>query len=56
MLNLGNFNGLLQAFMDLPEVDQLLETVAAEDATMYRILNEQSIEKILETEKKIEEN
>ena len=41
MLNLGNFNSLLQAFMDLPEVDQLLEAVDGEEATIYKILDDQ---------------
>ena len=50
MLNIGNFNALLQAFMDLPEVDQLLEMVAGEDAAIYKILDEQTVEMILEKE------
>ena len=56
MLNLGNFNGLLQAFMDLPEVDQLLEVVAPEDAATYMVLDEQSVAHILALEKKIEDS
>ena len=47
MLNLSNFNALLQAFMDLPEVDQLLELVAGEDLATYKVLDEQSIVQIL---------
>ena len=50
MLNIGNFNALLQAFMDLPEVDRLLEMVAGEDAAIYKILDEQTVEMILEKE------
>ena len=56
MLNLGNFNGLLQAFMDLPEVNQLMESVEHEDAAIYKILDQQTIDQILEAEAKIEEN
>ena len=56
MLNLSNFNALLQAFMDLPEVDQLLELVAGEDIATYKVLDEQSIAQILELEKKIEDS
>jgi len=56
MLNLSNFNALLQAFMDLPEVDQLLELVAGEDLATYKVLDEQSIAQILELEKKIEDS
>ena len=56
MLNLGNFNSLLQAFMDLPEVNQLMESVEHEDAAIYKILDQQTIDQILEAEAKIEEN
>ena len=56
MLNLSNFNALLQAFMDLPEVDQLLELVVGEDLATYKVLDEQSIAQILELEKKIEDS
>ena len=56
MLNLGSFNSLLQAFMDLPEVNQLMESVEHEDAAIYKILDQQTIDQILEAETKIEEN
>ena len=56
MLNLGSFNSLLQAFMDLPEVNQLMESVEHEDAAIYKVLDQQTIDQILEAETKIEEN
>ena len=40
--------------MDLPEVKQLLESVQSEDPAVYRILDQQAIDLILEAETNIE--
>ena len=57
LLNLQKFNGLLQAFMDLPEVEELLKAVEDEaDGARYRVVSPDFQQEIIELEKVISEN
>lgn len=57
LLNLERFNMLLQAFMDLPDIEQLLEMVREEtDAQKYKILSAEVQAEILELETVISDN
>lgn len=57
LLNLERFNTLLQNFMDLPEIEKLIEMVSQEpDTQRYQILSSEVQAEILELEKVISDN
>ena len=55
--NIEAFNSLLQAFMDLPEVEQLMDLIKEEkDTDLYLVLTPELREEILALEQSISEN
>ena len=55
--NIEAFNSLLQAFMDLPEVEQLMDLIKEEkDTDLYLVLTPEIKVEILALEQAISEN
>ena len=57
LINLRTFNLMLQKFMDLPEVDELIEKVQKEpNSKLYRVISQEQADQIIQMDNLISAN